>query len=65
MADDGVEQRGQQELVRFEVTRTCNSCSVILREVISSPSGNGSKGVVGILLQLLLSFDEGSVASFH
>jgi hypothetical protein len=41
----------------------CNSCSVVLTAIISSPSGNGSKGVVGIPLRLLLQFDGGSVAS--
>ena len=34
-------------------------------EVISSSSGNGSKGVVDILLRLLLKMNEESVASFH
>ena len=48
----------------FEVTRTCNSSFVTLIEVISSPSGNGRSGVVGILLQYLLKYDEESVASF-
>lgn len=33
-------------------------------DVISSPSGNGSNGVVGIPLQLLLNFNERSVAVF-
>jgi hypothetical protein len=65
MADDGVEQSGQQEFPRFEVTRTCSSCSAALMEVISNPSGNGSHGVIGILLQLLLKIDEESVASSH
>ena len=37
----------------------------MLMEVISSPSGNGSKGVVAMLLRLLLKIDEESVASFH
>src|SRR6266496_2829729 len=45
--------------------RTCNSCSVSLMEVISSSSGNGSNGVVDILLRLLLKMNEESVASFH
>ncbi len=45
--------------------RTCNSCSVSLIEVISSSSGNGSKGVVDSLLRLLLKMNEESVASFH
>jgi len=53
------------ELTRWEMTRICNSCSVVLTAIISSPSGNGSKGVVGIPLRLLLQFDGGSVASFH
>jgi hypothetical protein len=65
MADDGVEQSGQSDLVRWEVIRTCNSWSVVLMDVISSPSGNGNNGVVGILLRSLLKFDEDSVASFH
>ncbi|HLH61511.1 MAG TPA: hypothetical protein VKV20_07480, partial [Ktedonobacteraceae bacterium] len=34
-------------------------------EVISSPTGNGNNGVVGMLLRLLLKSDEESVASFH
>jgi hypothetical protein len=34
-------------------------------EVISSPKGNGSNGVVGMLLRLLLKSDEESVASSH
>jgi len=34
-------------------------------EVISSSSGNGSKGVVDSLLRLLLKMNEESVASFH
>jgi hypothetical protein len=34
-------------------------------EVISNPSGNGSNGVIGMLLQLLLKIDEESVASSH
>ena len=65
MVTDGVEQSGHGELTRFEVTRTCNSFSVTLIEVISSPSSNGSNGVVGMLLRLLLTIDEESVASFH
>src|SRR5450755_1465153 len=65
MADDDVEQSGQSELMRFEVTRMCNSSSVTLMDVMSSPSGNGSKGVVGIPLRLLLKSNEESVASFH
>ena len=62
MAEDGVEQRGQQQLKRLETTRICNSCSVVLIEMISTESGNGSNGVVGIPLQLLLKFDGKSVA---
>jgi hypothetical protein len=63
MACDGVEQQGQEELTRLEFTRTCNSGPVELMEVISKPSGNGSKGVVGIPLHLFLSYDKDSVAS--
>jgi len=34
-------------------------------EVISNPSGNGSNGVLGIPLQLLLKIDEESVPSSY
>jgi hypothetical protein len=38
MADESVEQRGQGELERYEITRTSSSSGVSLSEVISSPS---------------------------
>ncbi len=53
MADEGVEQRGQGELERYEITRTSSSSGVSLSEVISSPSGKGKRGVVGIPCHLL------------
>jgi hypothetical protein len=49
-AVDGVAHPGQGELRRFEVTRTSSSSGVSLMDVISSPSGSGSSGVVGIHL---------------
>jgi hypothetical protein len=53
MADEGVEQCGQGELERYEITRTSSSSGVSLSEVISSPSGKGKRGVVGIPCHLL------------
>jgi hypothetical protein len=50
MADEGLEQRGQGELERYEVTCTSTSSGVSLTEVISRPSGKGNKGDVGINL---------------
>jgi len=44
MADEGIEQRGQGELERDEVTCTRTSSAVSLTEVISRPSGKGNKG---------------------
>src|SRR6266487_843936 len=53
MADEGVEQRGQSELERCELTHRSNSSDLSLIEVISSPSGKGNSGVVSILCHLL------------
>jgi hypothetical protein len=53
MAEEGVEQVGQHEVWRCEVTRTSNSFGVSLMEVISSSSGKGKSGVVGISYHLL------------
>ena len=44
MADEGLEQRGQGELERYEVTCTSTSSGVSLTEVISRPSGKGNNG---------------------
>jgi hypothetical protein len=44
MADEGIEQRRQGELERYEVTCTSTSSGVSLTEVISRPSGNGNTG---------------------
>ena len=48
MADEGIEQCGQGELERYEVTRTRTSSGVSLTEVISRPSGKGNNGDEGI-----------------
>jgi hypothetical protein len=56
MANEGVEQCGQSELGRCELTRRSNSSDVSLSEVISSPSGKGKSGVVGIPCHLLQHF---------
>ena len=53
MADEGVEQCGQSEVGRCELTRRSNSSDVSLSEVISSPSGKGKSGVFGMLCHLL------------
>jgi len=53
MADEGIEHCGQGELERCEVTHTSSSSGVSLIEVISSPSGKGNSGVVGIACHLL------------
>jgi FAD binding domain in molybdopterin dehydrogenase len=50
--------------VRFETTRISSSSSTQLIEIISSVSGNGSNGVIGIPLRPLINFDERSVADF-
>src|SRR2546421_3221212 len=44
MADEGIEQRGQGELERYDVTCTSTSSGVSLTEVISRPSGKGNNG---------------------
>jgi hypothetical protein len=44
MADEGIEHCGQDELERYEVTRTRTSSGVSLTVVISRPSGNGNNG---------------------
>jgi hypothetical protein len=56
MADEGVAQCGQGELERCEVTWTSSSSAFSLIEVISSPSGKGNSGVVGIWFHLLQHF---------
>jgi hypothetical protein len=48
MVDEGVEQCGQSELGRCEVTCTSSSFEVSLIDVSSSPSGKGKSGVVGM-----------------
>ena len=48
MADEGVEQCGQGDVARYEVTRTRTSSGVSLTEVISRPSGKGNNGDEGI-----------------
>jgi hypothetical protein len=53
MADEGIAHCGQGELERCEVTLTSSSSGVSLIEVISSPSGKGNSGVVGIPCHLL------------
>ena len=53
MADEDIEHCGQGELERCEVTHTSSSAGVSLIEVISSPSGKGNSGVVGIPCHLL------------
>jgi hypothetical protein len=53
MLDEGVEHCGQGELERCEITCTSSSSDVSLIEVISSPSGKGKSGVVGISCYLL------------
>jgi len=53
MADEGIAHCGQGELARCEVTLTSSSSEVPLIEVISSPSGKGNRGVVGIACHLL------------
>ena len=53
MADEGVAHCGQGELERCEVTYTSSSSAVSLIKVISSPSGKGKKGVIGIWCYLL------------
>jgi len=53
MAEEGIAHCGQGELARYEVTRTSSSSGVSLIEVISSPSGKGNRGVVGIACHLL------------
>src|SRR6266705_4471639 len=50
MADEGIEQCGQGEVARYEVTCTRTSSGVSLTEVISRPSGKGNKGDEGINL---------------
>src|SRR6266516_147395 len=44
MADEGIEQCGQAELERYEVTCTSTSSGVSRTSVISRPSGNGNNG---------------------
>ena len=48
MADEGIEQRGQGELERYDVTCTSTSSGVSLTAVISRPSGKGNKSDEGI-----------------
>ena len=48
MADEGVEQCGQGELERYEVTGTRTSSGVSRTSVISRPSGKGNNGDAGI-----------------
>jgi hypothetical protein len=45
--------------------RISSLSSIQLIEMISNLSGSSSNGVVGIPLQLLLNFDERSVADFY
>jgi len=49
MDAEGVAQQGHFDVGLCEVTRTDTSSAVSLMEVISSPSGRGKSGVVGIL----------------
>jgi hypothetical protein len=56
MAEKGVEQRGQHDVLRADVTRTMTSSAASLIAVVSRPSGNGNSGVVGILCDLLHHF---------
>ncbi len=44
MANEGVEQCGQSDVARYEVTCTSTSSGVSLTEVISRPSGKGNNG---------------------
>jgi hypothetical protein len=53
IAEEGVEQSGQSELGRCEVTEMSSSSGVSLMEVSSNPSGKGNRGVVGIACHLL------------
>jgi hypothetical protein len=53
MAEEGVAHCGQGELERCEVTWMSSSSAVSLIAVISSPSGKGNRGVVGIWCYLL------------
>jgi len=58
MAVEGVVQRRQSEVGRYEVTRTSTSSVVSLTEVISKPAGSGNSGVAGIprhLFSIMLS----------
>ena len=50
MADEGVEQRGQGDEARYELTCTSTSSGVSLTAVISRPSGKGNKGEEDIYL---------------
>jgi len=61
---DGREQIGQEQEVRLETMRISSSSSAHLMEIISSSSGNGRNGVVGIPLRLLLKVNKRSVADF-
>ena len=44
MADEGIEQRGQGDEARYELTCTSTSSGVSLTAVISRPSGKGNNG---------------------
>ena len=48
MADEGIEQYGQGDEARCEVTCTRTSSGVSLTEVISRPLGKGNNGDEGI-----------------
>src|SRR5258708_17279950 len=50
MADEGIEQRGQGDEARYELTCTSTSSLVSLTLVISSPSGKGTHGDADISL---------------
>ena len=53
MVDEGVEHCGQGDVTRCEMTHMSSSSDVSLIEIISSPSGKGKSGVVGIPWYLL------------
>src|SRR6266446_9802417 len=50
MADEGIEQRGQGDEARYELTCTSTSSGVSLTAVISRPSGKGNNGDEDIYL---------------